>query len=59
MRGTTREAAALGVEQAGPTVLSAGLILAGTFASLGLTGISLLVQDWAPRSRSASPSSAS
>ena len=39
-----RAAAGLAVEYAGPTVVSAGLILAGTFASLGLTGISLLVQ---------------
>lgn len=39
-----RTSADLAVEHAGPTVLSAGLILAGTFASLGLTGISLLVQ---------------
>ena len=39
-----RTAASLAVEHAGPTVVSAGVILAGTFASLGLTGISLLVQ---------------
>jgi putative drug exporter of the RND superfamily len=39
-----RTAADLAVEHAGPTVVSAGIILAGTFASLGLTGISLLVQ---------------
>ena len=39
-----RTAADLAVEHAGPTVVSAGVILAGTFASLGLTGISLLVQ---------------
>lgn len=39
-----RIAAERAVEHAGPTVLSAGVILAGTFASLGLTGISLLVQ---------------
>ena len=39
-----RAAAELAVEHAGPTVVSAGVILAGTFASLGLTGISLLVQ---------------
>ena len=39
-----RTAVELAVEQAGPTVVSAGVILAGTFASLGLTGISLLVQ---------------
>jgi RND superfamily putative drug exporter len=39
-----RAAASLAVEHAGPTVVSAGVILAGTFASLGLTGISLLVQ---------------
>ncbi len=40
----SRIAAELAVKHAGPTVLSAGVILAGTFASLGLTGISLLVQ---------------
>ena len=39
-----RAAAEIAVEQAGPTVVSAGVILAGTFASLWLTGISLLVQ---------------
>jgi RND superfamily putative drug exporter len=39
-----RTSADLAVEHAGPTVASAGLILAGTFASLGLTGIGLLVQ---------------
>jgi RND superfamily putative drug exporter len=39
-----RTAVELAVEQAGPTVVSAGVILAGTFASLGFTGISLLVQ---------------
>lgn len=39
-----RTAADLAVEHAGPTVVSAGVILAGTFASLALTGISLLVQ---------------
>lgn len=39
-----RTASDLAVEHAGPTVVSAGVILAGTFASLGLTGISLLVQ---------------
>jgi RND superfamily putative drug exporter len=37
-----RRAAALAVEHAGPTVASAGIILAGTFGSLMLTGVSLL-----------------
>ncbi|SFC71639.1 putative drug exporter of the RND superfamily [Nocardioides terrae] len=37
-----REAAALAVRHAGPTVGAAGLILAGTFASLMLAGNSLL-----------------
>ncbi|MEP9361946.1 MMPL family transporter [Nocardioides sp. CN2-186] len=39
-----REAAALAVRHAGPTVAAAGLILAGTFASLMLAGNSLLTQ---------------
>jgi RND superfamily putative drug exporter len=39
-----REAAAAGLEQAGPAVASAGVILAGTFTSLLLTGIASLVQ---------------
>jgi putative drug exporter of the RND superfamily len=39
-----RTAADLAVEHAGPTVASAGIILAGTFASLSLTGVGLLVQ---------------
>jgi RND superfamily putative drug exporter len=39
-----RTAADLAVEHAGPTVAAAGVILAGTFASLSLTGIGLLVQ---------------
>jgi RND superfamily putative drug exporter len=38
-----REAAAEAVHHAGPTVAAAGLILAGTFASLMLAGNSLLV----------------
>ncbi|WP_036506543.1 MMPL family transporter [Nocardioides sp. URHA0020] len=38
-----REAAAQAVRHAGPTVAAAGLILAGTFASLMLAGNSLLV----------------
>lgn len=38
------EAAAIGVEHAGPTVAAAGLILAGTFASLSLAPISFLQQ---------------
>ena len=37
-----REAAALAVEHAGPTVAAAGLILAGTFGSLMLAGVDLL-----------------
>jgi putative drug exporter of the RND superfamily len=37
-----REAAARAVEHAGPTVASAGIILAGTFGSLMLTGVDLL-----------------
>jgi RND superfamily putative drug exporter len=37
-----REAAARAVEHAGPTVASAGLILAGTFGSLMLAGVGLL-----------------
>jgi RND superfamily putative drug exporter len=39
-----REAAAIGVEHAGPTVAAAGLILAGTFAVLILAPISFLQQ---------------
>jgi putative drug exporter of the RND superfamily len=39
-----REAAAIGVEHAGPTVGAAGLILAGTFAVLLLAPISFLQQ---------------
>jgi putative drug exporter of the RND superfamily len=39
-----RTAADLAVEHAGPTVTAAGVILAGTFASLSLTGVGLLVQ---------------
>ncbi|HEY7222602.1 MAG TPA: MMPL family transporter [Micromonosporaceae bacterium] len=39
-----REAAAMSVRHAGPTVAAAGLILAGTFASLLLAGNSLLTQ---------------
>ena len=41
---TPRRAAALAVEHAGPTAGAAGLILAGTFASLMLGGVSLLSQ---------------
>lgn len=37
-------AAAMAVEHAGPTVASAGVILAGTFGSLMLAGISLLAE---------------
>lgn len=37
------EAAALGIRHAGPTIAAAGVILAGTFASLMLGGNSLLV----------------
>jgi putative drug exporter of the RND superfamily len=39
-----RQAAAIGVEHAGPTVAAAGLILAGTFAVLLLAPISFLQQ---------------
>jgi RND superfamily putative drug exporter len=39
-----RQAAAIGVEHAGPTVAAAGLILAGTFAVLTLAPISFLQQ---------------
>jgi len=39
-----RTAADLAVEHAGPTIAAAGVILAGTFASLSLTGVGLLVQ---------------
>ncbi len=39
-----REAAAIGVEHAGPTVAAAGLILAGTFGVLMLAPISFLQQ---------------
>jgi putative drug exporter of the RND superfamily len=39
-----RQAAAIGVEHAGPTVAAAGLILAGTFAVLMLAPISFLQQ---------------
>ena len=41
---TPREAAAMAVRHAGPTVAAAGLILTGTFASLMLAGNSTLVQ---------------
>jgi len=41
---TGRRAAALAVEHAGPTAATAGLILAGTFGSLMLAGVSLLAQ---------------
>ncbi len=39
-----RRAAALGVEHGGPAVAAAGIILAGTFTSLLLTGIASLMQ---------------
>jgi RND superfamily putative drug exporter len=39
-----REAAALAVRHAGPTIAAAGLILAGTFASLMLAGNATLTQ---------------
>src|SRR6201991_5297769 len=39
----SRDAAAEAVKHAGPTIAAAGLILAGTFASLMLAGNSLLV----------------
>ena len=38
------DAAAMAVQHAGPTVAAAGIILAGTFASLMLSGISLLLE---------------
>lgn len=41
---TPREATALGVEHAGPAIAAAGIILAGTFTSLLLTGIASLMQ---------------
>ncbi len=41
---TPHDAAAMAVEHAGPTVASAGLILAATFGSMMLSGISLLFQ---------------
>jgi len=41
---TPRDAAAMAVRHAGPTVAAAGLILAGTFASLMLAGNSTLTQ---------------
>jgi RND superfamily putative drug exporter len=40
---TSRDAAAQAVRHAGPTIAAAGLILAGTFASLMLGGNALLV----------------
>src|SRR5262249_36191211 len=39
-----REAAAIAVKHAGPTVAAAGLILAGSFSSLALAGNSLLAE---------------
>jgi putative drug exporter of the RND superfamily len=39
-----REAAALGIHHAGPSVAAAGLILAGTFAALALAPVSFLQQ---------------
>jgi RND superfamily putative drug exporter len=39
-----RKAAALAVEHAGPSVVSAGVILAGTFGSLLLAGVAFLTQ---------------
>ena len=39
-----RQASALAVEHAAPTVMAAGVILAGTFASLMLGGIGMLLQ---------------
>ncbi len=39
-----REAASMAVRHAGPTIAAAGIILAGTFASLMLAGNSLLTQ---------------
>ncbi|KRV47270.1 hypothetical protein AQ490_07275 [Wenjunlia vitaminophila] len=39
-----RKAAALAVEHAGPSIASAGIILAGTFASLMLAGVSMMTE---------------
>ena len=52
---TPREAAAEALKHAGPTIASAGLILAGTFASLILAA-GPRSSRWASRSRAASPS---
>jgi RND superfamily putative drug exporter len=41
---TPHDAASMAVLHAGPTVAAAGVILAGTFASLMLSGISLMVE---------------
>jgi RND superfamily putative drug exporter len=41
---TPRNAAAMAVQHAGPTVAAAGVILAGTFGSMMLSGVSLLSQ---------------
>ena len=50
-----REAAAEAIKHAGPTIAAAGVILAGTFASLMLAGNSFLHLRWASPFRSASP----
>ncbi|MFI6583278.1 MMPL family transporter [Embleya sp. NPDC050493] len=39
-----RQAAALAVEHAGPSIAAAGVILAGTFASLMMAGIDMMTQ---------------
>ena len=39
-----KQAAALAVEHAGPSIAAAGVILAGTFASLMMTGIDMMTQ---------------
>jgi RND superfamily putative drug exporter len=41
---TTREAVASALQTAGPTVAAAALILAGTFASLMISGVSSFIQ---------------
>jgi uncharacterized membrane protein YdfJ with MMPL/SSD domain len=41
---SSREAAALAVEYAGPSVAAAALILAGTFASLMISGVPFFVE---------------
>jgi uncharacterized membrane protein YdfJ with MMPL/SSD domain len=55
-----REAAALAVEHAGPSVVSAGVILPGTFGSLLLARVAFLTQmGWRSPSASSWPPSSS